>query len=249
MSDIQQFDNFMSVAFGLKITVEGLQDFVTDFLKATHRDIYVKCSLGNCNIDCSRKFGHVFRRWCLVCLTWKNELHKLNRFKNHWDRINWKEIDTVDFPLSFEEMAKVFVQDFKSVRQGLLQDLGALMSLLKNMKTYNGMISDQTIANVQRTRNKNFAHNYTVFLHDLEKTQSIDSLITLLRVPEIRSTESSIKALVDLEDLKLNQRIPERLLQQSSAEEVVTSIQKRMEASSHDIAGVFFNRDLEVYCH
>ncbi|CAC5393573.1 ANKRD50 [Mytilus coruscus] len=242
MADIHQFDNFMSVAFGLKVTVEGLQDFVANSLRTTHRDIYVKLSLGYCNVDCSRKFGRVFGRWCTVCLDWKKELHNLNRFKTHWERINWKDIDTIDFPLSSEEMAKVFVQDFKSVRQGLLQDLGALMSLFKNMKTYNAMISDQTISNVQRTRNQNFAHNYTVFLHDVEKTQSINSLITLLRVPEIRSTESSKKALADLEDLKLNQRIPERLLQQSSAEEVVTSVQLLTESSQNEIVRVFFQQ-------
>ncbi|XP_071129619.1 protein TANC2-like [Mytilus edulis] len=204
MTNIQQFDNFMSVAFGLKITIEGLHDFVADSLKTTHRDIYVKFSLGNCNVDCSRKFGREFGRWCTVCLDWKKELHKLNRFKTHWERINWKDIDTVDFPRSFEEMLKVFVQDFKSVRQGqLLQDLGALMSLFKNMKIYNVMISDQTIGNVQRTRNQ---------------------------------------ALVDLDDLKLNQRIPERLLQQSLAEEVVTSVQQLTFSSSNGIVRVFFQQ-------
>lgn len=83
MTDIEYFDNFMSVAFGLKVTVRGLQDFVAEYLKTTHRDIYVKCSLGSCKLDCSRKFGRVFGRWCTVCLDWKNELHKLNRFKNH----------------------------------------------------------------------------------------------------------------------------------------------------------------------
>ncbi|XP_052070268.1 protein TANC2-like isoform X1 [Mytilus californianus] len=242
MADIQQFDNFMSVAFGLKITVEGLQDFVTDSLKITHRDIYKKCSPGNCKLDCSRKFGHAFGKWCTVCIDWKNDLHKLNRFKKYWDRINWKDIDTIDFPHSFEEMAKVFVQDFQSVRQGILQDLGALMSLFKNLKKYNGMISDQTIANVQRTRNQNFAHNYTVFLHDVEKIHSFDSLITLLRMPDISTTESSKKAIADLEDLKLNLRIPKEILQQPSAELVVTSVQLLTESSPNEIVRVFFQQ-------
>ncbi|CAG2248702.1 unnamed protein product [Mytilus edulis] len=196
MADIQQFDNFISVAFGMKITVDGLQDFVSESLITTHREIYKKFSLGNCMLNCSRKYGHAFGKWCTVCIDWKNDLKKLNRYKNHWDRINWKEIDTIDFPHSFEEMAKVFVQDFKSVRQEVLKDLGALMSLFKNLKKYNGMFSDQTIDNVKRIRNKNFAHNYTVFLHEVEKTQSIDILITLLRVPEIRTTESSKKPLL-----------------------------------------------------
>ncbi|XP_052106658.1 uncharacterized protein LOC127739106 [Mytilus californianus] len=65
-----------------------------------------------CNINCSRKYGNIFSQWCNICKSWKDELRKLCRYKKQWDKINWKEIDTIDFPhsstCSYEAISKVF---------------------------------------------------------------------------------------------------------------------------------------------
>jgi hypothetical protein len=55
--------------------------------------------------------------------------------------VNWKEIDTMDFshstPDSFEEIAKVFVCDLKAGKQGIFQDVSAIMSIFSNMNIFN----------------------------------------------------------------------------------------------------------------
>jgi hypothetical protein len=58
------------------------------------------------------------------------------------------------------------------------------------------------ISDVQRTRNQYYAHNYTAMIHHVEKEQCLDSLINLLKVPEILCKQSAKSALGLLEELK-----------------------------------------------
>ncbi|CAC5377784.1 unnamed protein product [Mytilus coruscus] len=138
--DQNKLDNFISVALGLKFCVSGLQDFILDTMETIHQNILQQIPVGFCNINCSRKYGNGFSQWCNICRSWKDELHKLCRYKKQWDKINWKEIDTIDFPHStpdsYEAISKVFVRDVHQFRQGIYQDLGAITSLFMNMKTF-----------------------------------------------------------------------------------------------------------------
>lgn len=83
----EKLDNFISVLFGLKYIVIGLQDLVMDRLKLKHMEIQQKCTIGNCHQNCSRKFGKSFIKWCGTCKYWKLELHRLIRYSSHWDQI------------------------------------------------------------------------------------------------------------------------------------------------------------------
>lgn len=53
--DILRWDNYMSVVFVLKLTVEGLNDYVSDTLTAIHTQIYKKLSIGSCSMNCRKK--------------------------------------------------------------------------------------------------------------------------------------------------------------------------------------------------
>jgi hypothetical protein len=104
-----------------------------------------------------------------------------------------EKIDVVDFVHqtvdSYGSMAAVFVRDPHSVGQGIFQDLGAIMSLFNNMTSFT--IDSNIIADVQRTRNLHFAHNYKATLHRIESaifalclhniSGTFKSLIMLLR--------------------------------------------------------------------
>jgi hypothetical protein len=57
------------------------------------------------------------------------------------------------------------------------------MSLFTNMKSFT--IDTRIISDVQRQRNQHYAHNYTAMVHHVEKKQCLNSLINLLKVPEI----------------------------------------------------------------
>ncbi|VDI52059.1 Hypothetical predicted protein [Mytilus galloprovincialis] len=241
----EQFDNFKSVAVALKLTVDGLQDFVHGKLRSLHQNIYRKCSMGQCKVDCSRRYGNEFVRWCKTCHAWKKELNQINRYRNHWDKIKWKKLDTMDFPFSHEEVAKVFVQDFTHVRQGVLEDLNALMSLFRNTKVFHRIVNDNLITDIQGLRNKYFAHNYSLSIHAVEKAQCYDLLIALLKIPDIACTQSSKIALNLLEEMKLSQNIPERILRKPDVQYTITVIQniscRETIESTHDNGIAFLN--------
>lgn len=224
--DPEMLNNFVSVALGLRFTVEGLQDVVVDSMAAVHHNILTNITAGVCTNNCSRQYGRSFHRWCTICRSWKEQLHKLSRNKNHWDRIKWDKIDIVDFVqqtvFSYESMAGVFVRDGHLVRQGIFQDLGAILSLFNNMKSFT--IDTNIIADVQRTRNIDYAHNYKATLHRIDKEKCLDSMIKLLKVPEIRCKPSAKTSIGLLEELRSSDGIPTRILQHPTSEQALVLI-------------------------
>jgi hypothetical protein len=62
-------------------------------------------------------------------------------------------------------------------------------------------IDTRIISDVQRIRNQHYAHNYTPMIHHVEKEQCLNSLINLLKVPEILRKPSAKSALALLEEL------------------------------------------------
>ncbi|CAG2254864.1 unnamed protein product [Mytilus edulis] len=221
--DKKKIDNFLSVALGLKFCISGLQDFILDTMETLHQNILQQIPIGFCNINCSRKYGNGFSRWCNICRSWKDELHKLCRYKKQWDKINWKEIDTIDFPHStpdsYEAISKVFVRNVHQFRQGIYQDLGAIMSLFMNMKTFS--IDNQILIDIQRHRNDSFAHNYKVSVGETEKRLCLQSFIRILKVPNIFCKESSKVALSLLESLASSEGVPTCHLQRQAARETL----------------------------
>lgn len=222
-------DNYISVAFALKFTVDGLQDFVHGNLRTLHQNIYVNCAVGQCHHNCSRRYGNTFSRWCTTCQSWKKELHQLNRHRKHWDNIKWNKLDTIDFPFSYEEASKVFVQDFTSVRQGVLEDFCALMSLCRNLKMFNIIINDNLIADIQRSRNTLYAHNHLLIVHDVDKSQCFNYCIGLLKIPDIACTQSSKIYLNILEEMKMSKKLPKRIFENKNVQNIVAIIQNAPE--------------------
>lgn len=216
--DLQNLDNFISVALGLKIFVYGIQDFILDSIAIEHKHILQHTLGGVCIINCSRKYGQNVHKWCAKCRSWRDQLQRVFRYKEHWNRVNWKEINTMDFshstPDSFEEIAKVFVCDLKAGKQGIFQDVSAIMSIFSNMNIFN--IDDQIIADVERAHDKCFANNYSVTLDSDVKLSCLNCLIRLLKRPEIISKEKSKLAVRLLEVLRshtLSDAVSNRLLE------------------------------------
>jgi hypothetical protein len=224
--DPEILNNFVSVALGLRFTVEGLQDVIVDSMATVHHNILTNIAAGVCTENCSRQHGRAFKRWCNICRSWKEQLHKLCRHKNQWDRMKWEKIDIVDFVhktvYSYESMAAVFVRDAYLVGQGIFQDLGAILSLFNNMTSFT--IDSNIIADVQRTRNLHFAHNYKATLHRIDKEKCLDSMIKLLKVPEILCKPSAKSAIGLLEELRSSDGIPTHILQHPTSEQALVLI-------------------------
>jgi hypothetical protein len=224
--DPEILNNFVSVALGLRFTVEGLQDVIVDSMATVHHNILTNIAAGVCTENCSRQHGRAFKRWCNICRSWKEQLHKLCRHKNQWDRMKWEKIDIVDFVhktvYSYESMAAVFVRDAHLVGQGIFQDLGAILSLFNNMTSFT--IDSNIIADVQRTRNLHFAHNYKATLHRIDKEKCLDSMIKLLKVPEILCKPSAKSAIGLLEELRSSDGIPTHILQHPTSEQALVLI-------------------------
>jgi hypothetical protein len=146
-----------------------------------------------------------------------------------------EKIDVVDFVHqtvdSYGSMAAVFVRDPHSVGQGIFQDLGAIMSLFNNMTSFT--IDSNIIADVQRTRNLHFAHNYKATLHRIEKENCLSSMIKLLKVPEILCKQSAKIALGLLEELRSSDGIPTRILQHPTSEQALLLIRNSFEETSN----------------
>ena len=224
--DPEILNNFVSVALGLRFTVEGLQDVIVDSMATVHHNILTNIAAGVCTQNCSRQYGRAFKRWCNICRSWKKQLFQLCRHENQWDRMIWENIDIVDFVhqtvYSYESMAAVFVRDAHLVGQGIFQDLGAILSLFNNMTSFT--IDSNIIADVQRTRNRHFAHNYKVTLHRIDKEKGLDSMIKLLKVPEILCKPSAKSAIGLLEELRSSDGIPTRILQHPTSEQALVLI-------------------------
>ena len=131
---------------------------------------------------------------------------------------------------SYESMAAVFVRDPHSVRQRIFQDLSAIMSLFTNMKSFT--IDTRIISDVQRTRNQHYAHNYTAMVHHVEKEQCLNSVINLLKVPEILSKPSAKSALDLLEELKSSDEIPVHMLEHPTSQQALVLIRNSFEETS-----------------
>ena len=222
----EMINNFLSVALGLRFTVEGLQDFILDSMKIEHRNILQNVSGGKCTTNCSRQFGRAFHQWCNTCRSWKDQLHKLCQHKNQQHKIQWENIDIVDFVHqtvdSYGSMAAVFVWDQSSVEQGIFQDLGAILSLFNNMTSFT--IDRNIIRDVRKDRNKHYAHNYKATLHRIEKEKCLNSMIKLLKVPEILCKQSAKIALGLLTELRSSNGIPTRILQHPTSEQALVLI-------------------------
>ena len=119
-------------------------------------------------------------------------------------------------------MAAVFVRDPHSVGQGIFQDISAIMSLFINMTSFT--IDTNIIADVQRTRNQCYAHNCKATLHRIEKENCLNSMIKLLKVPEILCKQSAKIALGLLEELRSSDGIPTRILQHPTSEQALVLI-------------------------
>lgn len=87
--DILRWDNYMSVVFVLKLTVEGLNDYVSETLTAIHTQIYKKLSIGSCSMNCRKKYGRKFSKWRSSCSNWKYELERLNKCQRRY--IQWEK--------------------------------------------------------------------------------------------------------------------------------------------------------------
>ncbi|VDI47598.1 Hypothetical predicted protein [Mytilus galloprovincialis] len=74
----EKLDNYISVLLGLRFMVNGLQNFVKSRLDLKKLEIQQKCTTGFCQLNCSRKFGKSFIKWCETCKYWKSELQPLN---------------------------------------------------------------------------------------------------------------------------------------------------------------------------
>lgn len=236
-------DNYVSVLLGLRYIVNGLQDFVTDKLRNKQMEIKQKCTLGRCQLNCSRKFGKSFSRWCDTCKHWKLELHPLNRFFTHWDHIKWNKIDSIDFSQSFEEMGTVFVRDLYPFRRGVLKDFGALLSLIRNATLFN--INSQTIDEMLRIRNSYCAHNYSAELHEQDKNICLDVFVRFLKIPEINFTKSGKNALHCIETLRLCPGLPNNILQTQEGRLALIDIRNEIHNGSFDRNIIYLEGKLE----
>lgn len=230
----EKLDNYISVLLGLRFMVNGLQNFVKSRLDLKKLEIQQKCTTGFCQLNCSRKFGKSFIKWCETCKYWKSELQPLNRYSTHWDQIKWNKIDSIDFPQSIEEIANVFVRDFHAVRQGVLSDFNALMSLIRNSTLFN--ISITEIDDILRIRNSYCAHNYSAELHEPERNICLNVFVRFLKNPEINCTESGKDALHCIEILRLSNGLPERFLQQPEGRLVLFDVLNELHNDEMDQA-------------
>ena len=85
-------------------------------------------------------------------------------------------------------------------------------------------IDPNIIADVQRTRNLHFAHNYKATLYRIEKENCLSSMIKLLKVPEILCKQSAKIALGLLEELRSSDGIPTRILRHPTSEQALVLI-------------------------
>ena len=203
-SDIELFDNYMAVVFGLSVTVDSLQEYIQKILLNLQQEIKDKCkTIPRCNVNCSRKFGPNIIQWCQTCHVWKLELEKHKRNANQ--NTFWKKIDSIDFNHSLEEISKVYVKDLYSLPGGTLRDLGSIFSLFRNCDSF--CIDNQLVDGIQETRNRYFAHNYDLKIHTVDKSRCITFLIKLLQAADISTTKSAQQALPKLRNLKITESI------------------------------------------
>lgn len=241
MSDFDDFvnrgklDNHVSVLLGLRYMVNGLQDFVTKKLRSKQTELKQKCTqLGRCQQNCSSIFGESIKKWCDTCKFWKSELLNLHQqsYSRNPLRIKWNKINSISFPRSLEEIAKVFVKDFQAVRESVLLDFGALMSLIRNATLFD--ISTQTIDEILRIRNNCSAHNYSVELHESEKNICLGVFVRFLKIPEIFCTKNGKKALDRIRTLQSSHGLPESILQKADGRLALNYIHNELNHGNMD---------------
>ncbi|CAG2189085.1 unnamed protein product [Mytilus edulis] len=241
----EKLDNYVSVQLGLRYMVNGLQDYVTKQLHSKQTELKQKCALVHCTLNCSSIFGESTKKWCATCKYWKSEL--LNLYEQCHSpypfRIKWNKINSISFPQSLEEIAKVFIKDFHAVRHSVLLDLGALMSLIRNATLFD--ISSQTIDEILHIRNNCCAHNYLVELHEAERNICLDVFIRFLKIPEIICTDSGKNALNRIETLHQSHGLPERILQQPDGRRALEEIRNEHHNGDMDQNSIYSDENLQ----
>ncbi|VDI13001.1 Hypothetical predicted protein [Mytilus galloprovincialis] len=242
--NIEKLDNFISVCLGLKYIMIGLQDLVIDKLKLKHMEIQQKCTIGNCHQNCSRKFGKSFIKWCGTCKYWKLELHRFIRYSSHWDQIQWNKIDSINFPQSIEEIAKIFVKNFHSVGDGVFGDFSALMSLISNTTLFN--ISSTEINEILRIRHSYFTHNYSAELNEQEKKFCFIVFKRFLNNLEMNCTKSGKNLLHCIEALRSSQGLPNHILLKPEGRRALSSVREDVHYDNIDRNIIYSNTNRNI---
>lgn len=220
----KHFDNITAIHVGLQLFLIGIYDFVLDKIKTEHKTLYTICASGTCTKqNCSKRFK-MFKDWCQSCSKWKSELKKIKSNEcRHWDRINWKALNSSDWPQSIDEMAKVFVKKpHIHYRDGVFYDLGAVVSILTNMNIFT--FDKTTLEEILRMRNDYYGHNYSNGLQDTEKTLFFNKILHFIKLKEICGYRSAINCIPGLEELQVTEHLTQKLLDKLLEKETLDKV-------------------------
>lgn len=185
------FQNWHQVAVGISMTTHGVADHLRDTLINLHTEI----KTGPCETrkDCTRncsKHESDLMMWCPTCTEWKHQI--LIHRRCNAKPVKWNQIDSAKWPVSPDEMVKVYAPKWWRGTPHYTEDLAISIPILHNCTEF--AIPTNIFQDVRDVRNGRFAHG-RLQVSSADKNKALKILIHLLKQPEIIKTPSGRKAL------------------------------------------------------
>ena len=175
-----KFNNYVALITALKLTKEGLEEYVNIAIKDMYTKISNKCrGYLDCRDNCSKMHVANFDKWCDTCKKWREEIALYMRNKERISGVHWNKFESMiwsrgDNLTAINQVANVFVHECRNPMVFVTDDFSSIISLLENCKYFS--IERKLLLNVRKVRNKYFAHNGTFTVEENDLVKCLDVL-------------------------------------------------------------------------
>ena len=179
-----KFNNYVALITALKLTKEGLEEYVNIAMKDMYKKISNKCrGYLDCRDNCSKMHVANFDKWCDTCKKWREEIALYMRNKERISGVHWNKFESMiwsggDKLTAINQVANVFVHKCRNPMISVADDISSIVSLFENCKYF--CFEQKLLSDVREVRNKHFAHNSTYTIEENDLLKCLDVLCRLL---------------------------------------------------------------------
>lgn len=205
-----KFNNYVALITALKLTKEGLEEYVNIAMKDMYKKISNKCrGYLDCRDNCSKMHVANFDKWCDTCEKWREEIALYMRNKERISVVHWNKFESMiwsggDKLTAINQVANVFVHECRNPMVSVTDDFSSIISLLENCKYFS--IERNLLLNVRKVRNKYFAHNGTFTVEENDLVKCLDVLSGFLNNRSLQANSKCKQTYKKICDLKLKSK-------------------------------------------
>lgn len=207
-----QFDeikkqNWISVLFALEYITDVLAKFLNDeFIKLHAKILSDLNNYKKCTSSCSKT--KTTNSWCRTCTNWRNAI--LNTHQEQFERIckkiNWKNVDSLEWPSNYKEVAKCFNPDMSTTKE---DDISVIIGRVINCREIRNLFhitlpSACPVDPMKIREIRNTVYHGRNELSSAEKLEYFNTLMAFLQTPCLWKYPDAQEAMKKIQIFKTN---------------------------------------------